>query len=375
MRRSRKELPSSGSPLLRLNSVCPYFTMFPFEFPYRVLSAVNSDCRVLDPFCGRGTTNFAARILGLQSVAVDSNDVAHAVAASKFIAVHPTDVIDLCTRILRDSPDPAYIPSGEFWSRCFHAGTLEQICKIREYLLTRCVSESAIALRALMLGILHGPKNKGAPTYLSNQMPRTYSTKPGSAIRFWDKHAHEPHDINVSEVVARRAWYSFSNIPTKTIGYALNADSRHLDSLLEHREFDITVTSPPYYGMRTYRPDQWLRNWFVGGPAHVEYREDGQLRHGSPNDFAAELSRVWKAVAAVSKPGARLVLRFGALPSIHSNPSQIIKDSLKRSDSGWATTTVKPAGSATLGRRQAAQFRHCKSRAYNEIDLYARLEA
>ena len=27
------------------------------------------------------------------------------------------------------------------------------------------------------------------------------------------------------------------------------------------------VTSPPYYGLRTYGPDQWLRQWFLGGPA------------------------------------------------------------------------------------------------------------
>ena len=37
------------------------------------------------------------------------------------------------------------------------------------------------------------------------------------------------------------------------------------------------VTSPPYYGMRTYFPDQWLRLWFLGGEAHVEYGQQGQV--------------------------------------------------------------------------------------------------
>jgi hypothetical protein len=39
------------------------------------------------------------------------------------------------------------------------------------------------------------------------------------------------------------------------------------------------VTSPPYYGMRTYLPDQWIRNWFLGGPPEVDYSIKGQLPH------------------------------------------------------------------------------------------------
>jgi hypothetical protein len=38
--------------------------------------------------------------------------------------------------------------------------------------------------------------------------------------------------------------------------------------------------SPPYYGRRTYIPDQWLRNWFLGGSSNVEYSNDLQLAHG-----------------------------------------------------------------------------------------------
>ena len=43
-----------------LNGICPYFTMFPLEFPLGVLlrHAKRGEA-VLDPFAGRGTTLYA----------------------------------------------------------------------------------------------------------------------------------------------------------------------------------------------------------------------------------------------------------------------------------------------------------------------------
>src|SRR6266705_1167133 len=76
-----------------LNGICPYYTMFPLDFPMRVLSRVDRPGGwVLDPFCGRGTTNFAARVLGLPNVGFDSNPVAIAIAAAKLTTVHPKQV-------------------------------------------------------------------------------------------------------------------------------------------------------------------------------------------------------------------------------------------------------------------------------------------
>ena len=44
--------------LLRaLNSVCPYYTMFPLDFPLARLAGASTGDWVLDPFCGRGSTN------------------------------------------------------------------------------------------------------------------------------------------------------------------------------------------------------------------------------------------------------------------------------------------------------------------------------
>ncbi len=61
---------------LRLNAVCPYYTMFPLDFPLGQLKLYPGARRILDPFCGRGTTLYAARLTGRQAVGIDVNPVA-----------------------------------------------------------------------------------------------------------------------------------------------------------------------------------------------------------------------------------------------------------------------------------------------------------
>ena len=71
-----------------LNRICAYFTMFPLRLPHAILCRrARAGDRVLDPFCGRGTTNYAARLCGLDSVGVDSSAVAAAIAAAKVVSV------------------------------------------------------------------------------------------------------------------------------------------------------------------------------------------------------------------------------------------------------------------------------------------------
>ena len=71
-------------PTLHLNAICPYFTMFPLSFPLGILDRhARKGQRVLDPFCGRGTTNFAARFLDLPALGIDSSPVAAAIRPRK----------------------------------------------------------------------------------------------------------------------------------------------------------------------------------------------------------------------------------------------------------------------------------------------------
>lgn len=368
-----KKLPKRNDPRLRLNTLCPYFTMFPLGFPFDRLKRAQPSDWVLDPFCGRGTTNFAARLRGLPSVGIDSNGVATAIANAKIVNPQPTEVIDLCRQILLDGQTEVSIPTGEFWSLCYDPKTLQEIVQMRRYFLKSCKSDTEIALRTLMLGILHGPKSKSQPSYLSSQMPRTYATKPGAAVRYWKKHGHVPEYVSTASLVARRAIFSLSDIPESREGQILRGDSRNVDLGHFSKCFSWVITSPPYFGMRTYGPDQWIRNWFLGGPDFVDYRIEDQFG-GSRSEFTKQLADVWKNIAGACHTGARLIIRFGALPSMQSDARRIMKDSLHQSNVGWILKTIRSAGLATKGQRQAHQI-GISSKPLEEFDGFAVLEA
>ena len=354
-----------------LNGICPYFTMFPLDFPLNILrQQARPDDVVLDPFCGRGTTNFAARLVGLQSLGVDSSPVAVAITASKLASATVDDILAEARSILAER-EARHIQSGEFWQWAFHPSVLDALCRFREAFLEDCTTDARIALRGIILGALHGPKQKTFPGYFSNQCPRTYAPKPAYATRFWRERGLVPEAIDVLAVIERRAKRYYATAFDAT-GCVRLADSREAEALQPDTpgtRFDWVITSPPYYGMRTYIPDQWLRNWFVGGPDAVDYTHRAQVVHSSHEDFAADLRQVWRNAENVCAAAARMVIRFGAIPSMCANPLDIIKRSLD--DSGWRITTISEAGSAAEGKRQADAFLRTKSKPMVEYDIWA----
>ncbi len=360
---------------INLNAICPYYTMFPLSFPYSILrdSGATGD-QVLDPFCGRGTTNYASRVLGFASAGIDSSPVAAAVAAAKLANATPTTIARTAARILSEVEEPVDIPKGRFWELAFHADVLKMLCRFREALRSDCTSDSRKALRALLMGALHGPRPKvRSATYLSNQAPRTYAPKPGYAVRFWEERHLLPEPVDVLAVVKERAQRYYGTEQTRGNGTILCGDSRlpsTFDRIGRGQRFTWVITSPPYYGMRTYVPDQWLRLWFLGGPDDVTYSMEGQVRHGSPDLFRDELRQVWRNVREVCVPHARLVVRFGAINDRKVEPTLFITESLRLA--GWKVTRTESAGTAAHGRRQALHFANANSQPLEEYDVWAK---
>jgi hypothetical protein len=364
-----------------LNAICPYFTMFPLQFPYGLLRrngrhAPFSDC-VLDPFCGRGTTNFAARLAGLPSIGVDCNAVAVAATKAKLTDAHPDEIVGEARAII-ETVEPDEVPTGEFWDWAYHPEVLQKLCRLRMALLRDCWSRPRIALRGILLGALHGPMKKVGTSYLSNQSPRTYAPKPNYAVRFWSRRELFPPKVDLLKVVAERA-RRFYGHPLPAVAHTVKlGDSR--EPRLMHcladsdRHVSWIITSPPYYGLDTYLADQWLRFWFLGGEPRVNYSRGGQISHNGPEAFIQDLRAVWSNLAAIARPDARLVIRFGGINERrHVKPLALLKESLHHTP--WRTKTIIPAGSASRGRRQAETFFADQQKAIEEHDLWARLVA
>jgi hypothetical protein len=346
--------------------------MFPLSFPLAVLAEARQGEWVLDPFCGRGTTLYAARKLGLPAVGIDSNAVAAAIAAAKLVAVRPDAIVGLAELLLETEEEPT-VPEGEFWRWCFAPAVLRALCRMRNGLADRH-DQVAAALRAILLGALHGPRNKGAPSYFSNQMPRTYSTKPAAALSYWRARDLRPDEVDVLGIIRRHADRRYVSAPRRTDGSVHNGDARTVLSQLRRR-FDWVITSPPYPGMVTYRPDGWLRGWMVGGSPAPDYDRDGQLGSLTGTRFIAGLAEIWRAVAKRCEPRARMAIRFGALPSARrGEPEDLLLASLEASGR-WRAISIEDASTPhRAGARQADQTLRA-GKHVPEIDVLTTMES
>lgn len=363
---------AANLPQLRLNTVCPYYTMYPLAFPYRELADAQPGDVVLDPFCGRGTTLFAARLRGLDVIGIDLNPVAVAIARAKLASTTVGRVMKLVDKLLAANAETD-VPDGRFWTLAFEAQTLREVAALRAGLLTAGEGHTAALLRAVFIGALHGPRNKGEPSYLSNQMPRSYATKPGPAIRFWEKNELLPGRVDTRELLRRRVTRILGSAVPPVSGRVILGDARTALRGTQRRYARI-ITSPPYLGMRTYLPDQWLRHWGIGGASDPTYALPGQISSQRPEVFASELGDVWTAVGRRCEAGARMTIRFGALPSVPVEPSDVIAESLWKAKAAWRILEERPAGIARDGRRQADQFGRDGSEPVAEIDVVAVLD-
>lgn len=330
--------------------------MFPLSFPFWALKQASNRSVVLDPFCGRGTSNYAARYLGLRSYGIDTSPVAVAIAKAKLAVATEQDVMDLARRILNE-PRDFDRPRGRFWQLAYHPDTLDQICRLRAGLLHRH-TEAAALLRGIVLGCLHGPLSKDITRsgYFSNQMPRTFASKPAYSVRYWQEREMLPRHIDVLNPIRRRLQRIVSEpLPRRqNRGDIARGDSTHSSSYA-HVSDRVThvVTSPPYYGLTTYVQDQWLRNWFVGGPDTIDYGRGSQLSHQSPEAFAASLSKVWNHCGDRLSIRGKMIVRFGSIRSRDHAPLDILKRSLELSRHDWSIQRWVDVGTADAGKRQA----------------------
>lgn len=326
---------------------------------------------VMDPFCGRGTTLFAARTLGLESWGIDSSPVAVAIAKAKLSNSTAEEALCLA-QLLILAIRPEQIPQSKFFKAAYHRKTLGQICALREGLLELGDNDQSVMLRAAVLGCLHGPLLKsGAASYFSNQMPRTFAPKPDYAIEFWGKKNLIAPEVDVLRVLERKLKLIAASRELAKASHTnvIHGDSTVAKNLPAARNHSVVVTSPPYYGMKTYVQDQWLRNWFLGGPTKVDYSAGVQLEHAGQDVFASSLGKVWANMANTEADSLHMYIRFGVIPSTNVDAKALMYKSLEASGANFKLVSARNASSAHSGKRQAEQMR-ADSGACDEYDFH-----
>ncbi|HXD55892.1 MAG TPA: DNA methyltransferase [Solirubrobacteraceae bacterium] len=300
----------------RFHALCPYFAMFPEAFAEHWIEVLTRRGEaVLDPFCGRGTTPFQALLMGRRAVACDINPVAYCVTRAKTNAPSAQKLMrrigDL-ERRYRAEDDRTREEMPEFFSYAYHPETLAELLFLRERLRWRATDTDCM-LAALILGSLHGEAKETAP-YLSNQMPRTISTKPDYSIRYWQRHGMAAPRKDVFALLRDRVDYRYASEPPEDTAHVMCADMRELPrrGMVAHGSIRTVITSPPYLDVTNFEEDQWLRLWFLGHAPHptrgVISHDD---RHYGIEQYWALIADTWRTLGALLGKKSNVVMRVG----------------------------------------------------------------
>jgi hypothetical protein len=354
----------------RFHSICPYFAMFPETFVEKwVDRIVPRRGVIIDPFCGRGTTPFQAGLMGRRSIACDVNPVAYCVTKAKTDPPAYESIIrrlrELELRFVR-ARTKSDRGSSEFFIHAFSEDTFRQIVFLRANLDWKR-SRVDCMIAALVLGSLHGEARANSP-YLSNQMPRTISTKPDYSVRFWKERSLSPPKRDAFGLLRRMAKFRYVSAVPKQRASTYFSDMRELPRLLNNSQLSVryAITSPPYLDVTNFHEDQWLRVWFLGGPEQPEFRR-GDDRHTNRDKFWAMISDFWRVLGLILGQNSQIVVRLGGRGL---KDEQLVDGLLGTATFSGRRVQLKSWERSELLRRQTGAFRPGSTGVTFEVDCH-----
>lgn len=342
--------------------------MFPEAFAEEWIARLTKPADVImDPFCGRGTTPFQALLMGRGAIANDINPVAYCVTKAKSRAPQRQVVMRRITVLEREAASVSVDVGGlpPFFRAAYDEETLKQLVFLRERL-RWADSDTDAMVAALVLGALHGD---ATPTYLSNQMPRTISTKPAYSIRFWEERGLSPPKRDVFEVIRRAATYRYMSSAPSLKGSVFLGDMRDLPRRMRGGPaVRCAVTSPPYLDTTSFEEDQWLRLWFLGQPPEPSVgRLSPDDRHYTAESYWRLIADMWRVLGSTLAPRSHVVIRLG----YRGNRTEEVVDMLLTTASvSRRRVTVKSYEESELKRRQTHSFRPGAKGFSYEIDAH-----
>ncbi len=347
--------------------------MFPEDFAARWIERLSKPDEVLlDPFCGRGTLPFQALLMGRRPVGCDVNPVAYCVTRAKTSAPS-LPALRRRMVLLEAAYDPAAWEVGrrrlpEFFRVAYQPNTLRQLLFLRQHLKwQRSDTDSMIA--AVVLGALHGESNR-SPSYLSNQMPHTISTKPGYSVRYWRRHGFSAPRRDVFALARAHVDFRYASAPPTGRGIALHMDMRDLPRVIADLPGPIrtAITSPPYLDVTRFEEDQWLRLWFLGGPPYPSYgRVSRDDRHSSTEGYWSLIADFWRMLGLVLAPRANVVVRIGA---VRWDPEQLVRALTGTSVAARRKVRLVHREVTQIKRRQTPVFRPGARGCKVEVDCH-----
>lgn len=348
--------------------------MFPEGFAERWINELTKPGDVvLDPFCGRGTAPFQALLMGRGAIAGDINPVAYCITRAKTNAPTLRAVRGRLTRLENEYEDAATTIEAlpDFFHHAYSPKTLKQIVYLRSRLRWR-ESDVDCMIAALLLGSLHGESER-SPAYLSNQMPRTISTKPAYSIRYWRKRRLKPPNRDAFSLLRGRAGYRYASPRPEGRATVLCTDMRELPRkpIVKEQSIRAVITSPPYLDITNFEEDQWLRLWFLDGPPEpTRFRLSRDDRHYNLDAYWALIGDTWRTLGQLLEPGGHAVFRLG-FKSL--SPDRIVDGLQGAAQLSKRRVKVMGYEVSEIKKRQTDSFRPGSKGCLREVDVHLQM--
>ncbi len=318
-----------------LHSLCSYFAMFPPHIPRLFIEWLTAPGDVVyDPFAGRGTAPLEACRLGRVGLGSDANPLASVLTAAK---LDPPTKVELAERLdVLAKSRPAKFASivPEHIKMLYSSDVMAQLCWLREQLDVANRTDRFIV--SVVLGLLHANYKPGSPPRgFSISMPNTFSMSPNYVRKYIARHRLKPPEVDVIDMVRRKAERLLIPPATARRGRAWQGDARTLAPLPEGRA-KLVFTSPPYLGVIKYGKYNWIRLWMLGfEPRQVD---DKLVATASLSRYASFLSEVTSQLTQVVRPDGFLCLMIGDVTDKTSGKTLNLAETVWRSvarRAGW----------------------------------------
>ena len=262
---------------------------------------------VFDPFMGRGTTLLEAALLGRATLGNDVNPLSRLLVEAR---LDPPPLAEVEARLHTLSLDgPAERPDD--FDVFFHERTLNQICRLRDYLRERRAAGTLDAadrwIRMVALNRLTGHSRGFFSVYTlpPNQAASIERQRKNNVRR-----NQAPEYRDVAALILRKTRRLLRDLPRQ----APTGRSRGFLQQAVAEPFAwggpavaLAVTSPPFLNVVDYRGDNWMRCWFAGiDPDAVAITQTASI-----DAWKALVRAALDNVAAISARGAVFAFEVG----------------------------------------------------------------
>jgi DNA modification methylase len=283
---------------------------------------------LLDPFCGKGSSLLAARLIGVEKayggdVAPDAVVFSRSRLTSVDLESLKAYLDGLRKRLQRSRSNPL-IPSAvlAFLQRRVARDAIVVRRLIERDLKDKALFDVAATAQALLLSILHGH----ASYSLSLPCAHSFAMSAGYVRAYAKEHGLKRPRRDVLIAMHKKAQLCLPPVkPPKTLGSIKRCSAESISRLFRRLKgrVDVVLTSPPYLAAQTYAKDAWLRLWLLG----FDYRvlHPSYFETGSVTRYRAE-TRVWVGECArLLRPDGRLIVVAGDVRAKSGGTRRIIR--------------------------------------------------